>query len=452
MKKIKVLGFLVFSCLLSQAQSTIQVFDRVLFFDGYAARVDSPAAPAGTIRQRNDLYSRRLTTNEIASIGSTLTMRVRVDAACDNYDRIGNVNMALVNKDSSTYVPSAVQRFELGRFITPFMNKNISPTSVFYEFKIDNIAQLLKDTSITNNYGIWIELEIFGVPYAANTQVAGCAGRKDVFYGSLIFINNVAAPVKNNNVLIPVSFKRNFNKYQASATDTVGKTTRRYVINIPQNLTDASIYYIISNHGANSGGEEYNRRTHYIYFNDTLRTYFVPGRTSCEPFRVYNTQSNGIYGSTPRSDQVWQSFSNWCPGDVIDIRRLKLGAVPAGQISFRINVPEAVFVNSEGNFPLSVYLHGKTSGTIDPEIVDTTMPPPTDNIRVYPNPANQNLTVEARGASAIRIIDFKGSLVYKKQSPPEKTEVFTGNLAPGAYNIQIIRGSGIETRKVIITR
>lgn len=435
----------------AEAQTTnIHIFDRVLFFDGYAARVDSPPPPTGVIRHRNDLYARRLTDTEINRIGSELKMRIRVDAACDNYDRIGNVNLALVNKDSSRYSPSAVPRIELGRFITPFMNKNVSPTYVPYEFNINNIALLLKDTSITNNYGIWIELEIFGVPYAANTQVAGCAGRKDVFYGSLIFETNTAAPPQNTNVLIPVTFKRNFNNYQASATDTVGKTTRRYVINIPQDLSDASIYYIISNHGANSGGEEYNRRYHYIYYNDTLKTYFKPGRPSCEPFRIYNTQANGIYGSGPRSDEQWQSFSNWCPGDVIDTRRLKLGAVPAGQISFRINVPDAVFVGADGNFPLTVFLQGKTSGTIDPVIIDTTTPPPVNNIKIYPNPANQKLTVEAKGANAIRMIDHKGSLVFKKENPGEKTDIMTGQFAPGVYNIQIFKPSGIDTRKVLI--
>src|SRR4051812_19788496 len=76
--------------------TTIHVFDTLLFFDGYAATVAMPIPPAGVIRHRNDLYARKLTDAELNSIGSTLHMKVTVKAACDNYDRIGNVNMALV--------------------------------------------------------------------------------------------------------------------------------------------------------------------------------------------------------------------------------------------------------------------------------------------------------------------------------------------------------------------
>ncbi|MDR1739283.1 MAG: T9SS type A sorting domain-containing protein, partial [Bacteroidales bacterium] len=58
------------------------------------------------------------------------------------------------------------------------------------------------------------------------------------------------------------------------------------------------------------------------------------------------------------------SFSNWCPGDVIDNRIIKLGALQAGEYKFTIEVPDAVFRNGEGYFPLSLYFQGKTSGVI----------------------------------------------------------------------------------------
>ena len=113
---------------------------------------------------------------------------------------------------------------------------------------------------------------------------------------------------------------------------------------------------ITSNHGANSGGEEYVRRQHYVYLDSELILEYTPGRTSCEPFRMYNTQSNGIYGPSPRSDAEWQSFSNWCPGDIIDRRTIDLGELESGTHEFVIDVPDAVFAGDEGNFPLSLYL------------------------------------------------------------------------------------------------
>lgn len=457
MKKVIFLLFAAMSFLPGRSQSFIQVFDNVLYFDGYAARVDSPAPPPGVIRLRNDLYTRRLTDAEIQSIGTELKMRVTVTAACDNYDRIGNVNMALVSKDSTTYNPSQVRRIEIGRYITPFMNKNVPPTSVPYEFQIDNVAQLLKDTGITNHFAVWIELELFGVPYAANTQVAGCAGRKDVFYGSLQFVNNASAPVEGNNVLIPLSMKKNFNNYQQWATDTVGKTIRKLSFDLTQNLTDASFYLVISNHGANSGGEEYNRRFHYVYVDDSLKLFFRPGRASCEPFRGYNTQSNGIYGSAPKTDAQWQSFSNWCPGDVIDIRRINVGPMTAGTHSFKIEVPDAIFTGAQGNFPLSVYLHGKTSGTIDPPApVDTSVNVSPGSVKAYPNPVNASnggfLFVEAKSALTMRLADHLGRVVYKKDRPADRTKILTSGFAPGIYQLQVFFSSGKVSKKILISR
>jgi hypothetical protein len=223
------------------------------------------------------------------------------------------------------------------------------------------------------------------------------------------------------------------------------------------NLTDASYYLVISNHGANSGGEEYNRRLHFVYADDSLKLYFRPGRTTCEPFRAYNTQANGIYGSTPKTDDQWQSFSNWCPGDVIDIRRIKLGALTAGSHNFLIQVPQAVFTGAQGNFPLSVYLHGKTSGTIDPvNPVDTTVNIGTGQVKVYPNPTGGTngsvLNIEAKSAKFMKMTDMLGRVVYKKSNPANRTTINTSGWAPGIYTLQVSFAEGSQSKKILIGR
>jgi len=451
MKQICLVPFFIASFFASNAQTKIQIFDKVLYYDGYGTKVDTPLPAAGVIRHKNYLYARKMTDKEINQMGTTLQMIVTVKASCDNYDRIGNVNMALVSKDSLSYDPKSVPRIELGRFITPFMNKNIMPDSVSYEFEINNIALLMKDTGITNHYNIWIELEIFGVPYAANTQVAGCGGRNDVFFGSLAFVTNTLYPAKSNNVLIPMAISQNFNNYQASATDTLGKTTRTFQINLTQNLTDASFYLITSNHGSNSGGEEYIRRNHFVYVDNSLVVQYKPGRTSCEPFRKYNTQGNGIYGSSPRTPAQWQSFSNWCPGDKIDIRRIKMGPMVAGNHTFKIEVPDAVFTGGQGNLPLSVYLQGKTSETIDnTSFLDTIV----IIKNVYPNPANSFFTIETFGAKAdgIVVYDALGRTVLNKRESFNSTIINTSNYRPGIYFVGVIKSGQIKYRKIMITR
>jgi len=451
MKKLYALCVFIFASVqFSFAQTTIKVMDTVLFFDGYASTVSTPAPPPGVIRHRNDLYARKLTTAELQSIGSTLHMKVTIKAACDNYDRIGNVNMALVPKGASSYNPDSVQRIEIARFITPFMNKNVQPTSVPYDYDIHNVAQLLKETSITTNYDIWMELQVFGVPYAANTQVAGCSGRNDVFYGSLELTTNAAVAAQSTNVLMPLSFQKDFNNYNANATDTVGKTTRTIQINVTSNLSDAALFLITSNHGANSGGEEYNRRNHYVYFDNVLKMTYKPGRTSCEPFRQYNTQSNGIYGTNTKTDAQWQSFSNWCPGDVIDIRRINLGALSAGNHSFKISVPDAVFNGAQGNIPLSLYLQGKTAGSMSIEegtIAGT-------GVKLFPNPAADQITISTADNDRIlelSLVNNLGAVVYQDaQAFTGKRSVSLAPFASGLYILRIRTGSGNFTQKVQI--
>lgn len=441
---VLIAGFLKIS-----AQTTITVMDSLVYYDGYASVVTNPAPPAGVIRHRNDLMAKKLTPAQLSSIGTSLQIRVLIKALCDNYDRIGTVNMALVPAGSASYNPDSVKRIEIGRFITPFMNKNVQPDSVPYVFNVDNVAMLLKESSINSVYDLWIELSVFGVPYAANSQVAGCSGRNDVFGAKLQFITNAPAPAQNSNILLPLLFYKNFNNYQAGATDTLGLTTKRITFNVPSNLTDAQLLLITSNHGANSGGEEYNRRIHYAYFDNALVLTYKPGRLTCEPFRQYNTQGNGIYGSTVKTPAQWQSFSNWCPGDVIDIRKISLGPLTAGTHSFQIRVPTAVFNGGDGNFPLSLYLHGKTSGQLPVGIAQ--LPENTLPILVYPNPSEGLFNIELPGEeSEICVTNAIGQEVLRTKT---QQEIFTFSIKQsGVYLLYVKTRNASGTQKLIVSQ
>jgi hypothetical protein len=434
----------------ASAQTSIKVMDTVLFFDGYAAAVSSPTPPAGVLRLRNDLYTRKLTTAELSSIGTQLTLNVTIKAACDNYDRIGNVNIAFVPKGQSSYKPDSVQHIEIGRFITPFMNKNNSPTEVPYTWRIDNVANLLKETSLNASYDVWLELQVFGVPYAAQTQVTGCSGRNDVFYGSLELVTDNAVADQSNNVLVPLNFQKNLNNYEAKSTDTVGSTTRTLSFNLTTPLSDAAFFLITSNHGANTGGEEYNRRLHYVYFDDNLIYVYMPGRLSCEPLRKYNTQANGIYGSSPRSDETWQSFSNWCPGDTIPTRRFDLGPLAAGAHKFMIRVPDAVFAAGQGNIPTSLYLQGKTSGKLTVKNIISG----GAELSIFPNPSTGVVTLQVNGADRMKnvtVLNTVGAVVFQKnglQGARERIEL--SGLVPGLYTVHVATEKGFAVQKLEI--
>jgi hypothetical protein len=283
-------------------------------------------------------------------------MTVTVKAACDNYDRIGNVFLSLINKGETYDLSKVIYKVEIARFITPFMDKNKTPNEVPYDFEIDNIAKLMNDNTITSKYDFWMELDIFGVPYAANKQIAGCEGKNYTFYGTIKLITDEEPADNVSQVLLPLANFENLNNYKD--TDVAGKTIKSFTVDINSSVKNAKVYLITSNHGANANGEEYNRRDHYVYFDNKLIDVYKPGGKSCEPYRIYNTQSNGIYGRSTRTEAEWASFSNWCPGDKIPTRVYDLGNLSQGSYTFRIEVPDAKFVDAQGDIPLSVYIQG----------------------------------------------------------------------------------------------
>lgn len=355
------------------ADRTIRLFDEVVFYDGYMDPAKNPDKDLqdGILRHRTSLYAVKLTDEQMDAFGSNVNMHVDVKACCDNYDRIGNINLALVPKGSETYDYNEVARMELGRFITPFMNKNKKPDTVPYDYWMDYLSPIMHDSDLRAEYDFWIEFELFGIPYAANKQVAGCADRNDVFYGTLEFVTSEPeAAMTDNNVLVPIQMKNpeyiggNLNNYQEDACDEIGKCSKTWTFEVPEDVEDAQIVLITSNHGANAGGEEYNRRLHVVRVDGERMLMYKPGRTSCEPFRIYNTQGNGIYGPSPMSDYEWQSFSNWCPGDVIDNRIINLGPMKAGTHSVNIYVSRAEFVDQQGDIPVSMFFQGAKKGTL----------------------------------------------------------------------------------------
>lgn len=454
-----VVVFMVTVCTGLKAQTngrdTVTVFDAVRFYDGYLVE-KNPEDPTldGILRHRTSLYAIKLTDEQLAQIGDSLEMHVRVQACCDNYDRIGNVNIAFVPKGQKTYKPDEVQRIEIGRFITPFMNKK--PDTVPYEYKVPYLSYIFRDSELRAQYDIWVELEIFGVPYAANQQIKGCADRSDVFLGTLKFstINENRGVMTDKDVLVPIVIKNpeyiahNLNNYDERATDEIGKTIKTYTFTVPKDVADGQLVVVTSNHGANEGGEEYNRRWHYIYYDGGEEPVMVykPGRNSCEPFRKYNTCPNGIYGYFKRSDETWQSFSNWCPGDVIDNRIIDLGEVKAGTHTVCISVPDAEFVGGQGDIPVSIFFQGLTEGILNN--IDGVSMEESKPLVTITKTGKTLVAGSSEGIVSIELRDLQGKLV--RQTECGKTINCSG-CASGIYLVSVELMNGIiETHKVLL--
>jgi hypothetical protein len=334
------------------------VFDNVVFYDGYAAKVDTAPVSPGVLRLANHLNARKLDHAALTAIGGDLTFKLDVKAACDNYDRIGHVGLALTPKGALTYDPETTPRIEIGRFITPFMDKNRQPDTVPYTFQADQVAQILNDVALLDRYDFWVETSIFGTSSAARTQVSGCAGRNDVFVASLNMVST--QPARSGGAplfLQPLSHLKDLNNYAADATDAVGQTVRSFKFTTSSSVANARLVVLTSAHGAGNGGEEYQRRVHQLFFDDIQVATYTPGGESCEPYRRYNTMGNGIYGFSPRSDQSWAN-SNWCPGASVNSRQIELNTIAPGSHTFKIAVPGARFSGRDGRIVVSVWVLG----------------------------------------------------------------------------------------------
>jgi len=442
MKKI-LLPLMVFTGLFKMyAQTNINVFSQIVFYDGYASNVSNPV-PANTIRLANYRYAKKLTYAELNSFQNKITMNVTIGALCDNYDRIGGVHIALVPKNQLTYSLSDtnVKRIEIGRYITPFMNKNISPTSVPYTYNLDNLYSIFSNTTLRNTYDIYVELDVFGVPYAANTQVAGCSGRNDVFAGTLDFVTSNDPAITNSyNNLLPLLDSNELNNY--NNTDQPGQTVRLVNFNLNQSTDNAKFFIISTPHGAGSGGEEYIRRQNFVSLDNTQVLTFTPGGKSCEPYRMYNTQGNGIYGANAQSQSWWTSWNNWCPGDSVPIRSFTTPTLSNGSHTLKYEVPAAVFNGQDGRVVLSIYMQSNNQllSVKDVSTVD---------VSVFPNPTADFVNI--RSDKKVRNVIIY-SLDGRRLNETKDSKIDFTAYPSGNYLLDITLEGGTQFKHKIIKK
>ena len=264
-------------CLNLNAQKTITLIENGIFYDGYAKLVSEPT-PTNVLRLKNDVLTTKISPETINQIGKVLSIEVEISALCDNYDRLGNVSLALTPKGAKQYNLEEVTHIEIGRFITPFMHKNRTPSTVSYTFEAYQISSILHSKSLKQKYDFWLELEVFGVPYAAQKEVKGCEGRIDVFSGTLKLNTSEEKYVPTKPVVfVPISHKFLLKNYKAENTDSIGTTQKTFTFELPKNFENGQLFLITSNHGANEGGEEYIRRKHIVKFDNKEVLIYTPG-------------------------------------------------------------------------------------------------------------------------------------------------------------------------------
>lgn len=430
----------------------IPVIEDVAFYDGYDSNIQV-YGDEGLLVHSNSLVAKRLTDDQLDLIGERLGINVNIHALCDDFDRLGSVRIALVPKGSDKYEEADVQRFEVARFVTPFMNRNKSPKTVPYEYRVDALGLLLRDSELRAAYDFWLELDLFGIPYDAREKVRGCEERSDVFAAEVSLATSPQpAGVSSGNCLVPIYVKAsedrgpvNLNNYKEAATDTIGKTTRTWTFDVPADLADARLMFINTNHGAGENGEEYVRRKHIIYFDGEKAMSYFPGGVSCEPYRVYNTMGNGIYTREERMD--WMFWNNWCPGQAVPTREIELGAVSKGRHSVMVRVPKAEFYGQDGDFRPSMYLQGVTAGTLPAGVA--TAGDDIEGLTVTREGTRLTLTSPVALAE-VALYGLDGTLLYGRHTDSTAVAVPLPDAGRVPYIISVVMADGRRAwRKVL---
>jgi GLPGLI family protein len=102
-------------------------------------------------------------------------------------------------------------------------------------------------------------------------------------------------------------------------------------------LKDAKLRYISTGHGGWENGDEFLQKKNTILLNGREIYSFIPWRTDCGSYRMYNPASGNFSNGLSSSDY---SRSNWCPGMTTSPVYIALGDLPAGEHTIQVKIPQ----------------------------------------------------------------------------------------------------------------
>jgi len=125
------------------------------------------------------------------------------------------------------------------------------------------------------------------------------------------------------------------------------------------NLKNAYLKYTTTGHGGWGSGDEFVPRKNTILLDGKEVYAFIPWRTDCGSYRLYNPASGNFENGISSSDL---SRSNWCPGTTTNPVFIPLGDLSAGKHNIRVKIPQGENEGSSFNsWNVSGFLEGTTN-------------------------------------------------------------------------------------------
>lgn len=288
--------------------------------------------------------------------GETIFVELKQQSNGDAYDRTGTVFFIPEDKSRSFFngLENGVKTLPLyengngkpyyGIMTTENYNPPVEMMRFFTAFGINKFNNLqLKDKT-------WQTIS----PYREDiTDLKPSLSEKELWIGAFIgnydkgghkvsleiTIHKSDQAIYKNNAVIPLFNTLNIMEMAGQEYSTMFDRDQGLLVafTLKKDLKNAQLKYTTTGHGGWENGDEFLPKANSIYLDGKMAFSFVPWRTDCGSYRLYNPASGNFPDGLSSSDL---SRSNWCPGTVTNPNFIPLGDLKAGKHILQVKIPQ----------------------------------------------------------------------------------------------------------------
>ncbi|WP_027373879.1 GLPGLI family protein [Chryseobacterium sp. UNC8MFCol] len=154
-----------------------------------------------------------------------------------------------------------------------------------------------------------------------------------------ITIHKSDQTVYKNNTIIPLFNTLNIMEMAGQDYSTMFNQDKGLSVDftLHKDLKNAQLRYTTTGHGGWENGDEFVPKANSIFIDGKQIFSFIPWRTDCGSYRLYNPASGNFPDGLSSSDL---SRSNWCPGTVTNPDLIPLGDLQAGKHTIQVKIPQ----------------------------------------------------------------------------------------------------------------
>lgn len=154
-----------------------------------------------------------------------------------------------------------------------------------------------------------------------------------------ITIHNSDQKVVTNNFALPLFTTTNIIEMAGQPYPTLFDSPKGLEVEftLSKDLKNAQLRYITTGHGGWENGDEFLPKKNSLFLDDQNIFSFIPWRTDCGSYRLFNPVSGNFRDGLSSSDL---SRSNWCPGTTTNPEYIDLGDLKAGTHHIKVLIPQ----------------------------------------------------------------------------------------------------------------